>query len=253
MSTIALSTTQEIIERSIFEVIRKELVDKGYLPDITLYDDTEIGHTAYNEAISAIVVIKGFAIELFNEGSNLAKGVKKVPRIVINTGNFLPGALGGDPRKYFTNQGLTYKSSVTPPQTVDFFINFHLVSNKVEQERILNSLVALSVQRRGYIPFYNDINQTFFCRYLNFFNIDDMEEGLIEKVYAYEITDCWDTEDRVIDVAIAKMTEITLHPNIMKYIEGNWGETLITSIEVRYKPKGYSNGEAIVSGTLHIS
>jgi len=250
MSTTILSTTQETIERSIFEVIRKELVDKGYLPDITLFPDTEVGFANYNNAILSIIAIKGFAIELFNEGSNIAKGVKKIPRIVINTGNFLPGALGGDPQKYFSNQGLSYQALVTPPQTVDFFLNIHLVSNTVEQERILNSLIALAVQRRGYIPFYDGSDDTFFCRYLNFFHIDDLDAGIIEKVYAYQISDCWDREDKVIDSFIAKMTEITLHPNVMKHFEGTWGETEVNDLIVRYTPKGLIGGKAIVSGTL---
>lgn len=232
MSTIPLSDIQQIIERSIFEQIRKELVDKGYLPDITAYPDSEVGYTNYQAAIASIVSTKGYAIELFNEGSNMAKGIKKVPRIVINTGNFLPGALGGDPQKSYVDKGLYYQSVVTPPQTVDFYLSIHLVSNTVAQERVLNSLLALAIQRRGYVPFYSDASETFFCRYLNFSNADDLDEGIMEKVYAYEIPDCWDSEDREIDDFVAKMTRIELHPNILKYIDGEWGSTPATDIIV---------------------
>jgi len=250
MSSTALSNAQETIERSLFEVIRKELVDKGYLPNILIYPDTEQGYADYNIAISNIVALKGFAIELFNEGSNLAKGIKKVPRIVINTGNFLPGALGGDPQRFYLDQGQNYQSLVTPPQTVDFFVNAHLISGTVEQERILNSLIALAIQRRGYVPFYDGTNNTFFCRYLNFFHIDDQDTGLMEKVYAYQVSDCWDTEDRVIERNIAKITKINLHPNVMKYIDGIWGETAVPSVQVDYKPKGIVNIQATVTGNL---
>jgi hypothetical protein len=252
MSSTALSNVQEIIERSLFEVIREELVDKGYIPNITLFPDTEQGYADYNIAISAIVTTKGFAIELFNEGSNLAKGIKKVPRIVINTGNFLPGALGGDPQRFYLDQGQSYQSLVTPPQTVDFFVNVHLVSGTVEQERILNSLIALAIQRRGYVPFYDGTSNTFFCRYLNFYHIDDQDTGLMEKVYAYQVSDCWDTEDRVINSNIAKITQINLHPNVMKYIDGTWGETPVPSVQVNYTPRAIVRGQAIVIGSLGI-
>jgi len=250
MSTIALSNVQEIIERSLFEVLRKELVSKGYLPNILLYPDTQVGHGDYNLAISNIVTQKGFAIELYNEGSNKAKGVKKIPRCIINTGNFLPGALGGDPQRYFLDQGNFFQALVTPPQTVDFFINVHLVSEDVEQERILNALVALAIQRRGYVPFYTGSGDTFFCRYLNFFHIDDLDAGIIEKVYAYQVSDCWDTEDRIITEAVSKITKINLFPSLMKYMDGTWGETAVESIEVNYTPKGVSYGRTVVNGFL---
>jgi hypothetical protein len=250
MSTIALSSTQELIERSLFEVIRKELVDKNYLPDIVLYPDTKVGYDNYNIAISSIVTSKGFAIEIYNEGSNYAKGVKKIPRIVINTGNFLPGALGGDPQKIYSDQGTYYQALITPPQTVDFFINIHLVSETVEQERLLNSIISLAMQRRGYVPFYNDNSQTFFCRYLNFFHIDDVDEGLMEKVYAYVVEDCYDTEDKVFGEVIAKMSQITLHPNIMKYIDGDWGETIVDKLQVWSSLRGVSSGISSISGIL---
>ena len=250
MSNTALSNTQELIERSLFEVIRKELVDKGYIPDITLFADDETGYDLYQAAVQTIVQNKGYSIELYNEGSNAAKGIKKTPRIVINTGNFLPGALGGDPQRIFQDQGLYYQALITPPQTVDFFINIHLVSADVEQERILNSLLSLAIQRRSYIPFYSDPNETFFCRYLNFFQMDDMNQGIMEKVYAYVTEDCYDTEDRVIMDNIAKLTQISLHPNIQKYLDGEWGSTDTDPIVVEYTPRGEINGEATVTGTL---
>jgi len=259
MSNTSLSTIQELIERSLFEAIRKEVVDKGYLPDITLYPDTPVGYQDYIDDINTIIASRGFAIEIYNEGSNMAKEVKKAPRIVINTGNFLPGALGGDPQREFIDLGLEYRAQVTPPQTVDFYINIHLISANVQQERILNSLLALAIPRRGYIPHYNDPKETIFCRYLNFYNLDDPDMGLLEKVYAYEIPDCYDSEPIVFQAPgynngiIAKITEISVHPNVLKYIEGTWGLVETDPLVVRYTPIGNSLGTAGVSGTLVVA
>lgn len=227
MSATALTTIQEIIERSLFETIRLELVDKGYLPNIVdtvTYPDNEIGWAQWEADIKTIADgVKGFAIELFSGGSSEAKGVKKIPRIVIDSGNFLPGALGGDPRRVFEDQGTDYKGLKTPPQTVDFYINFHLVSDSIAQTRILNAIMALAIPRRGYITWYNDATKSFFARYLNYYDQGDESKGITEHVYAYEIPDAWDREDVEIYANIAKIGEITLNTNIQKYMDRTWG------------------------------
>lgn len=218
MSTTALTNIQELIERTIFESIRVELVDKGYLPDITIYPDTALGALEYEAAIKDVVDDKGFAVEVFSEGSNYAKGNKKVPRIVISTGNFLPGDLGGDPQKFFVNNGTTFSAMVTPPQTSDFYLDIHLVSGNVIQERFLNALLALAIPRRAYLKFYTDNTKSFFIRTLNFSELDDTDHGIIEKVYSYQVPDCWDMEDQVLQASIAKMIEITLNQQVQKYL-----------------------------------
>jgi len=228
MSATPLSNIQEIIERSLFEVIRQEIVDKGYLPDVSdtvTYTDDQAGWDKWKADINTIVSSKDFAIELFSTGSNEAKGVKKVPRIVLEAGNFLPGALGGDPRRYFVDGGPNWNAKITPPQTTDFYINFCIVGNTTAQARILNSILALSVPRRGYIPWYNDATKSFFARFLNYYDRTNEDEGIIEHVYAYEIPDAWDQDERddPLYPTIAKISEITLNTNVQKYMDRTWG------------------------------
>lgn len=226
MSATALTSIQEIIERSLFYAIIDEIVDKGYFPDIrddVTYPDTDQGASDFADAVTAVIASKGYAIEIFSGASNESRGVKKVPRIVIDSGNFLPGALGGDPRRYFEDQGASYNALVTPPQTVDFYVNFHLISGSIEQARILNAIIALSVPRRGYIPWYNDGAKTLFARYLNYYDQSNTDEGIIEHVYAYEVPDAWDREDVEAYATIAKINEITLNTNVQKYMDRTWG------------------------------
>jgi len=229
MSTTQLSNIQEIIERSLFETIRQEIVDKGYLPDVSdtgTYPDNQTGWDQWKSDINAIVSSLGFAVELFSVGSNEAKGIKKVPRIVLEAGNFLPGALGGDPRRYFVDAGVGgWDAKITPPQTTDFYINFCIVGNTAAQARILNSILALSVPRRGYIPWYNDSTKSFFARFLNYYDRTNEDEGIIEHVYAYEIPDAWDQDDSDSPTypTVAKINEVTLNINIQKYMDRTWG------------------------------
>ena len=144
MSSIPLTDIQEIIERSLFERLRQEIVDKGYLPDISIYPDNQAGYDSYLSDKEVIISSKGFAIDIFNSGTNFSKGIKQIPRIIIKTGNFLPGDIGGDPKKFFELQvDDTYIAKVTPPQTSDFYLNIHLVTNSTQQDRVLNSLLAL--------------------------------------------------------------------------------------------------------------
>ena len=251
MSTIPLSSIQELIERSIFESIREELVDKGYLPDINLYPNTPAGRISYDAAVKAIADGPlGFAIEVYSESSNQSKGVKKVPRIVVKTGSFVPGALGGDPSKVLVRGPNGFTPTVTPPQTSEFYIDFHLTSSTVKQERILNALLAISVPRRGYIPFYTDHQYSFFVKYVNFYNHDDVEQGIIEKVYAYEVQDCWETEDLVIGPMVAKMHDITMDINLQKYLDGSFGYDADTLHVFDGHILGTSNGVSTVEGNL---
>lgn len=224
MSSTALSDIQELIERTVFERIRTELVDKGYLPDIAIYDDTPVGVDQWESDLSDIVTSKGFAVELFSQGSNFSKGIKKIPRIVIKTGNFLEGDLGGDPRRFF-EEGADgkYLAKVTPPQTADFYLDVHLVSNDIAQERFLNALLALAVPKRKYLPWYSNVNETFFIRHLNYYELDDLDQGITEKVHAYQIPDCWDRGDDTVFTGISKISRIDLNFNVQKYMDGDWG------------------------------
>lgn len=220
---IPLNNIQEIIEVTIFETIRLVLVDNGYLPDITLFPDNPEGVLGYNNAIKDIVENKGFAIELFNNSSNYSKGIKRVPRIVINSGNFLGGSLGGDPYRFFIDKGDYYKAMVTPPQTSDFYLDIHCVSKDVKQERVLNSILTLSIPKRKYLKWYNDSTKTFFIRYLSFYELDSLSNGLGEKCFSYEIPDCWDYDDIELPGIISKINSITLDTRVYKYKEGTWG------------------------------
>jgi len=227
MSDIAISTLQENLERSIFETIRLELVDKGYLPDITdtvRYPQSSSGMANWNSDLNTIKNDKGFYIELYGTGIGESKGIKSTPRIVIESDNFLPGALGGDPLKSFiwNTDNNNYDVYITPPQSVDFYINFRLVANSIKQLRILNSLLAISIPRRAYIKFIYDSTKSFFIRYLNYYQEDQESSGVLEHVYAYEIPDCWDREDNNLE-SIASINELTLNINLQKYMDGSWG------------------------------
>lgn len=221
MSTTPLTTVQELIERSLFERLRLECVDKGYLPDITTFPETSLGNTNYISAIKAIAnSSKGFAVEPFQNSSSQAKGMKRVPRIVINPQPFMEGALGGDSSRFYQLNGDTYDAKVLPPQTSEYYFNVHLVSSSAAEMRVLNAIMSLSIPVRGYIPFYNNSNFNFFVRKLSGYNAPQTDEGIQETVYRFQVPDIFEVEDKIVATGIAKINEITVDNKVEDH-DGN--------------------------------
>lgn len=199
MSNIPLENIEERIERSMFEALRQECVDKGYLPDITNY--TIPGDQAQWETdLKAIANAMGFAIEVFSTAGFQDRNTKKVPRIVINVQDFLPGALGGDQTKIYQKGTNDYTAEIRPPQSADYYFHVHLIANKIQQLRIMQAIMALALPRRGYIKFYTESEFQFhgnlFLRNLTSMEYPQTEEGIMEKVYRYEVQDVYETASK---------------------------------------------------------
>lgn len=197
-----LTTIWEVIDRSIFEVIRLKLVAEGYLPDITLFDtSTPSGLQAWKDAIDTIIADKGFYIQLYGAGSNQSKNDKSTPRIVYIPRRIFPGDLGGNPERIYTEDvnGNTFSSTVRPPQTSEFQFDISLVSKRSREERVLNAIMGDIFSKRAYIPFYTNtgdpnLDQSFFCTQYSFRDQPNVDFGLMEKVYSYQAVDIWDKE-----------------------------------------------------------
>lgn len=205
MSNIPLSTVQERLERSLFEAIRLECVAKGYLPDITQYL-TPPQQAAYDNAIKSIATNMGFAVEVFSASSSHDKGLKKVPRIVIIPQDFMPGDIGGDQTRIYRTTECGFNAFVRPPQTVSYNFNVHIISKTAAQYRVIRSMVANALPRRGYINFYDDATENFFIKNFAFYTFDDSEEGIIERIYAYEIPDLYETDDQPVTSIVGQTT-----------------------------------------------
>lgn len=217
MSITPLSTTEELIERSYFHSIRKELVDKGYLPDIddtVTYPDTNAGYAAWKAAINTIVTNKGFCIEVFNYASSESRGSKKVPRIVIQTTSAVPGTIGGDSTYYFRPSGGQFNGVIRPPQTVDFFFNIHLLGMTAEQMRVMNAVIALALPRRGYIPFYDDPDYKFYIENTQSNSYDSARDNIMERILAYKSPDLYDRAEITALSNIAQINEIRIEPTV---------------------------------------
>lgn len=223
-----LADIQEVIERSVFEAIRKQCVAKGYTPDIAdtlTYPDTPAGYTQYQTDLQAIwsqvPPDPTFPIEIFSNANNEYTGQKKAPRIVIVSQDFLPGALGGDSTRIYQRDTDSdpYTALVLPPQSADFHLNIHLVSQTVEQQRILNAILSNAIPRRGYIKRYTvagddlEFSGNLFIKNFGYVDVPGLYDGMMEKVFRYEVSDVWETEC-VEDGTFAEIQEINVDINI---------------------------------------
>lgn len=227
-----LSNIQEIIERSLFISIRDVLVDNGYVPDIDDFNlDTEIVNTIenqvknYEDALLDIKNEKGFAIEIFNYSSNESKGYLKVPRIVVDTQSIQPGTLGGDTIPIYELINGIYKKKKNPGLTSDYFFNIYLVANNVIQMRTIIAVLAQALPKRGYIKSYLENNLltqgNFFIRYLSSGDSPNLQQGVMEKYYNFEIEDVFESLPKEINTIVAgqlfnikPITEIDIIPNV---------------------------------------
>jgi len=227
---MALINTQEIVENSIYLALEKVLTREGYLPDMSIYDFenvvnsvAETEYKRYLTDLENIANLKGFAIELFNYDDSQSKGLKKVPRIVIETTGFFPGNIGKDSTAiYSLNNQNKFDKKFDSQKTSDIYINIHLLANSAKQIRILHAVCSEAIPRRGYLPRFIDIdtelvltqNGNLLIEYIDYNDSSDASQGVIEKVYRYMIPDVVENFPRIDNTNISKIIEIERTINI---------------------------------------
>lgn len=218
-----LSNIQERIERSVIEKIRLILVREGYWPDITdtvAYPPNQ--PQLFDDAVDAIVVSKGFAIEPFGHSSSRAKYEKKCPRIVFVSRRILPGSIGNpsnpipvqdptDPDRFF--------NVVRPQESSNMHFDLYLTSATGVQDRVLNAVIysALGGQKL-FIEMYDNVNEYFFVRQYNYYDLPDSQNGIEEKVYSYQVDDIYLTssDDEVVGEQVVPIIDIEADLDLQK-------------------------------------
>lgn len=187
--------SQEIIERSVYMALLNMTIDLGYTINPEDYLPISQENTErFSQAIKNIVKDKGFSISIFGVGNNHSRGIKETPRIVVDSEGFYPGDIGLPNRIMEKEEGIGYTSSEMPFETLSQYINIRLCAQSSEHMRLLHQIMFWSIPQRGYIKPYNEPGFLFdgniFLRVVNFYNMPDLENGLMEKVYQFEVQDC---------------------------------------------------------------
>lgn len=200
-------TKEQLVTRSIFHSIRERLVSEGWLPDIMALDidnpnDTNAQSAAkqmqWENQLKAIAQNKGYVIELFNYGSNQTKGLKKVPRIVINNMSFLPSAeIGNDPSVFYEREGDYFTRKQSDNLLSDLTFVVYAVGNKDEQMYNMNAMILKSLPKMGYIKYYNEdflYSGNLFVKLTDKGETEDLPEGIMERYFVYQMKDLEEIE-----------------------------------------------------------
>lgn len=186
--------SQEIIERSIYCAILEMAVKLGYTLDPSEYlPINNENQEKFEKDLKAIDIEKGFHIEVFGVGNNHSRGQKMTPRITVESDGFYPGDVG-IPRYLRERDGSSYQVFESPSEALSQYMNIRLACGKAEHMRLLHQIMFWSIPQRGYLKPYTEIEPLFtgniFLRVVNFYNNPDLDNGLMEKIYQFEVQDC---------------------------------------------------------------
>lgn len=187
--------SQEIIERSIYVAVLNMAIKLGYTINPEDYLPTsEVNAKRFKEDLKKITDDKGFYIGIFGVGNNHSKGIKETPRIVIDSEGFYPGDIGLPKQIIEKEEGIGYTATEVAFETLSQYMNIRLCAHSAEHMRLLHQIMFWSVPQRGYLKPYDEPNFLFtgniFLRVVNFYNMPDLDNGLMEKVYQFEVQDC---------------------------------------------------------------
>ena len=238
-------TTQEIIERTLYASLMRVALQLGktinpedYLPV------SDQNSEAYKAAVEAI---GPDFIYIFGVGNNQVRGAKVVPRITVELNAYYPGNIGteafmiGDEK--VNDEYVAYN---LPFESKNVQFDIHLVANTAEQMRILHSIMYTALPARGYIiPFLEASLEKYletaklyktgniYLEVSNYYDHNDQEHGLLEKVYSYTCYDSYIEETENTD--IGPITPIKDISAIISVIQPNYnvvGDDLSIKLQV---------------------
>lgn len=201
--------SQEIIERSVYDAILKVTIALGYSLDPNKYLPVSIANKEKLER--DLKKLKKY-IEIYGVGNNESRGKKVTPRIVIDSKGFYPGDVGLPKEIIEKEVGIGFTVTEEPYETIDQFIDVTLVANNQEDMRLLHQILFWSIPQRGYIKPYTSKEFLFsgniFIENVNFFDFPELDTGLLEKTYQFQVKDCLIGE-KLSDVEIVPIKNIS--------------------------------------------
>ncbi len=203
--------SQEIIERSIYDALLRVAIALGYSLNPNDYlPINPINEKKFKEDIENLSKY----IPVFGTGNSSSKGQKITPRIVVDAQGFYPGGVGLPKPLIEKVTGIGFTASEEPYETMDQYIDVHLVASNQEDLRLLHQIMFWALPQRGYIKPYNSeafLNSgNIFIEVGNFFDYSNDTNGILEKVYEYKVYDTLIGEKDNIEVDFSPIKNIEL-------------------------------------------
>ena len=203
--------SQEIIERSIYMALLRVTIELGYGLDPNNYLPVSVENS---EKFQQDLKNLNKYIPIIGTGNATSKDQKITPRIVLNARGFYPGNIGLPRELIEKAEGIGFTANEEPYETLDQYIDVHLVANNQDDLRLLHQIMFWSLPQRGYIKPYTAEkflpSGNIFIEVGNFFDYPNVNLGLLEKVYEYRIYDTLIGEKEDVITDIVPMTSVTV-------------------------------------------
>lgn len=182
--------SQEIIERSFYSALLNTSISLGY----SLNPEDYLPVSSENEQrFKQDMGNLSKYIPIFGTANATSKDQKTTPRIVINARGFYPGGIGMPRQLIEKQEGIGFTATEVPYESLDQYIDVHLVANNQEDLRLLHQILFWSIPQRGYIKPYTADSFLFtgniFEELVNFYDSPNLNLGLLEKVYQFQVMD----------------------------------------------------------------
>ena len=212
---------EEVIERSFYISLLHETLKRGLTinPDEYLVNGEPTEKTADQFEKDKQAIGKKF-IYVFGIGNNLSRGAKECPRITIELNAYYPGELGTE--KFSVEEAKENFDVVEYDYTTKSTnLDIQLVANTQQEMRLLHDIMYHALPAKGYIkPYFNDYEDwkstpigatgNLYIEVGNFYDHPDLQHGLLEKVYTYEVSDGLILEEVVSQGEIVPIKDISV-------------------------------------------
>lgn len=217
-----METSQTIIERSLYAALLRVALSIGRT--INPEDYLPISEENQKKQEADIKALGKKYIAIFGVGNNQARGAKIVPRITIDLTGYYPGDVGVEQFMIGDKEANeNYSLYLQPFDVKDSMFDIHLVAGNVEDMRTLHQIMYTALPARGYIkPFtYKTIKEylenpglektgNLFLNIGNYYDHNDTDHGILEKVYTYNCIDGLLDQTIVDDGTVSGIKEVNL-------------------------------------------
>lgn len=204
-------TSRTAIERTLYELLRLALVQRGHLPDILQYAGDKPGYEAACKALDQ----QGRLIEVFGIASPQQRGEVGKNRFVWQAKGEGLGSYTGWPEVTFdTLESGLFQKLQAPDQATTLNYELRYISSSVGTSRLMQTILDQTLGRRRALQLLDDDgNLTATYLWLLWQGADDVP-GLtfIERLQRYQVPDAWLTDFTPLGPPIPALT--TAQPNI---------------------------------------
>lgn len=203
------------ITRSIEKALYLLLLDQGYTPDRSIFLGNSFDVTfdptfsGYMDLKADIKARKGFCVDLFGHGASMDRQAKLLPRMVITGLGFFPGSVGNDKTPYYVkNDHGKFDKLIGPIFSSNYRFELELCSNKTAQDMFMEAVRGVALPNFEQIPVYDQPQDSILIQYSSPRQMPDFGQGLIQRIYTYEVIDIFETMPVTLSTEIARVKSI---------------------------------------------